>query len=180
MADTAIEWADKTWNPTVGCMKVSAGCELPRVQVMTADVLAGPSLTIKTREHLTASTGARNHGVAFAWMAQGVDAMLTLARPVFRAVLPARDDLKIPGAIIRFITVQVVNNLAPVQRAAEHFRRNQSVFVNVSANVRQRVAWKSEQHVAMLCDGATAAPNGVGCSSCEQGLGHNFRVTRWL
>ena len=27
MADTAIEWADKVWNPTVGCMKVSAGCE---------------------------------------------------------------------------------------------------------------------------------------------------------
>ena len=27
MAATAIEWADRVWNPTVGCMKVSAGCE---------------------------------------------------------------------------------------------------------------------------------------------------------
>lgn len=26
MADTKIEWTDKTWNPIVGCSKVSAGC----------------------------------------------------------------------------------------------------------------------------------------------------------
>ena len=26
MGDTAIEWTDKTWNPTVGCTKISAGC----------------------------------------------------------------------------------------------------------------------------------------------------------
>jgi DNA repair photolyase len=24
---TAIEWTDKTWNPTVGCDKVSPGCK---------------------------------------------------------------------------------------------------------------------------------------------------------
>ncbi len=27
MADTAIEWTDKTWNPVVGCSKVSPGCK---------------------------------------------------------------------------------------------------------------------------------------------------------
>lgn len=27
MSDTAIEWTDKTWNPVVGCTKVSAGCK---------------------------------------------------------------------------------------------------------------------------------------------------------
>lgn len=27
MGISAIEWTDRTWNPTVGCMKVSAGCE---------------------------------------------------------------------------------------------------------------------------------------------------------
>lgn len=27
MADTNIEWTDKTWNPIVGCTKVSAGCK---------------------------------------------------------------------------------------------------------------------------------------------------------
>lgn len=26
MGDTAIEWTDKTWNPTVGCSRVSSGC----------------------------------------------------------------------------------------------------------------------------------------------------------
>jgi len=24
---TAIEWTDKTWNPTTGCTKVSPGCK---------------------------------------------------------------------------------------------------------------------------------------------------------
>ena len=27
MADTSIEWADKVWNPVVGCTRVSAGCD---------------------------------------------------------------------------------------------------------------------------------------------------------
>lgn len=27
MADTAIEWTDKTWNPTTGCDRVSPGCD---------------------------------------------------------------------------------------------------------------------------------------------------------
>lgn len=26
-ANTGIEWTDKTWNPTTGCDKVSAGCK---------------------------------------------------------------------------------------------------------------------------------------------------------
>ena len=26
MADTAIEWTDTTWNPVVGCQRVSEGC----------------------------------------------------------------------------------------------------------------------------------------------------------
>ncbi|MGH8590382.1 MAG: DUF5131 family protein [Gammaproteobacteria bacterium] len=27
MADTAIEWTEKTWNPTTGCDKISDGCD---------------------------------------------------------------------------------------------------------------------------------------------------------
>lgn len=27
MSDTTIEWTDKTWNPTVGCTRVSPGCK---------------------------------------------------------------------------------------------------------------------------------------------------------
>lgn len=26
MAETSIEWTDRTWNPVVGCAKVSPGC----------------------------------------------------------------------------------------------------------------------------------------------------------
>lgn len=36
MADSAIEWTDKTWNPTVGCSKVSAGCKNCYAETMHA------------------------------------------------------------------------------------------------------------------------------------------------
>lgn len=32
---TAIEWTDKTWNPTVGCNKVSAGCRNCYAEALT-------------------------------------------------------------------------------------------------------------------------------------------------
>lgn len=32
---TAIEWTDKTWNPTVGCNKVSTGCKHCYAEVLT-------------------------------------------------------------------------------------------------------------------------------------------------
>lgn len=32
---TAIEWTDKTWNPTVGCDKVSAGCKNCYAEALT-------------------------------------------------------------------------------------------------------------------------------------------------
>ncbi len=43
MSDTAIEWTDKTWNPTTGCDRVSLGCDhcyamtlAPRLKAMGA------------------------------------------------------------------------------------------------------------------------------------------------
>jgi protein gp37 len=33
--NTAIEWTDKTWNPTVGCNKVSPGCKHCYAEVLT-------------------------------------------------------------------------------------------------------------------------------------------------
>ena len=35
MANTSIEWTDKTWNPITGCTKVSAGCENCYAEVMS-------------------------------------------------------------------------------------------------------------------------------------------------
>jgi protein gp37 len=32
---TAIEWTDKTWNPTTGCTKVSTGCKFCYAEVIT-------------------------------------------------------------------------------------------------------------------------------------------------
>ena len=35
MADTSIEWTDKTWNPITGCAKFSAGCANCYAEVMS-------------------------------------------------------------------------------------------------------------------------------------------------
>lgn len=35
MAETSIEWTEKTWNPTTGCSKLSAGCKFCYAEVMT-------------------------------------------------------------------------------------------------------------------------------------------------
>lgn len=35
MADSAIEWTDKTWNPVAGCTRVSAGCDSCYAVTMT-------------------------------------------------------------------------------------------------------------------------------------------------
>ena len=35
MANTSIEWTDKTWNPVTGCSKISAGCANCYAEVMT-------------------------------------------------------------------------------------------------------------------------------------------------
>lgn len=35
MAQSSIEWTEMTWNPTVGCTKISAGCKFCYAEVMT-------------------------------------------------------------------------------------------------------------------------------------------------
>lgn len=34
MANTSIEWTDKTWNPVTGCTKISAGCTNCYAEIM--------------------------------------------------------------------------------------------------------------------------------------------------
>lgn len=35
MANSSIEWTEMTWNPTVGCTKISAGCKFCYAEVMS-------------------------------------------------------------------------------------------------------------------------------------------------
>lgn len=35
MANSSIEWTEMTWNPTTGCLKISAGCKFCYAEVMT-------------------------------------------------------------------------------------------------------------------------------------------------
>lgn len=40
MADSTIEWTEKTWNPTTGCSKVSQGCKFCYAEVMAGRLQA--------------------------------------------------------------------------------------------------------------------------------------------
>lgn len=40
MAVSSIEWTEKTWNPTTGCTKISAGCKFCYAEVMTRRLAA--------------------------------------------------------------------------------------------------------------------------------------------
>lgn len=42
MADTNIEWADKTWNPVVGCTKISPGCDHCYAERMACRLASNP------------------------------------------------------------------------------------------------------------------------------------------
>ncbi|HEX8299618.1 MAG TPA: phage Gp37/Gp68 family protein, partial [Rubricoccaceae bacterium] len=44
MSDTKIEWTDKTWNPVVGCTRVSAGCDNCYAVVQTRIKAANPGM----------------------------------------------------------------------------------------------------------------------------------------
>ena len=41
MADTRIEWADRTWNPITGCTKISEACQNCYAERMAKRLAAG-------------------------------------------------------------------------------------------------------------------------------------------
>lgn len=129
-----------------------------RVQVVPSDVPARAVLAIESGKHLTALTCTRSHWVALSRIAQNVYARLARATAMLSVVLPARDDLQVLGPIVRLVAVQVMHYIALLERPAEHLRRDQAVFVDVSANVGERMSGYSQQHVSMLSDGAPASP----------------------
>lgn len=58
-ATSAIEWTDRTWNPTVGCTRVSAGCEHCYAEQLAArlDAMGQANYTGLTRRHADGSVG---------------------------------------------------------------------------------------------------------------------------
>lgn len=69
MADTKIEWTDKTWNPVRGCSRVSAGCMRCYAEGQ-AHRFSGPG---QPYEGLTKMT---SHGVAWTGVVRTVPEML--------------------------------------------------------------------------------------------------------
>jgi protein gp37 len=61
MAETSIEWTDKTWNPTRGCKRVSPGCKNCYAERM-AMRFSGPGMPYEGLVHMT-SQGPKWTGI---------------------------------------------------------------------------------------------------------------------
>jgi protein gp37 len=76
MAETAIEWTHrdgtvgKTWNPTTGCDRISAGCDnclTPETRVLRADMTWVPIVDVKVGDRLVSFTDTPTVGQNRIW-----------------------------------------------------------------------------------------------------------------
>lgn len=67
--NTGIEWTNATWNPTVGCSVLSAGCTncyamrmAGRLEMMGSEIYRGHTIKTKAGHVWNGKVGASNHG----------------------------------------------------------------------------------------------------------------------
>jgi len=60
MAESNIEWTEKTWNPTTGCNKLSAGCKFCYAEIMSRRLKAMGSEKYKNNFKLTTHESSVN------------------------------------------------------------------------------------------------------------------------
>ena len=171
---TGIAWTEETWNPLAGCTRVSAGCDLGRLNVVPADEPARPALVIKAREGGSAATGAGERRVCLSRVAKA-----TTWRSVMSGVACAPLLYrKVLRSVVRLVPVVVVDLLARLQWATNRFLGHQSMLVDVASRVRSRMIGAPDQHVTVRSDRAATLPVGVLRSSILPLLEcHNYRVT---
>ena len=73
----------------------------------------------------------------------------------------SRENFQILGPVVGLVLVAMVNNLAALKGASEHFRGNETVFVDIPANVGQGVPRDTEHHVTVARDDAATLPCGT-------------------
>ena len=172
---TKIEWTDETWNPTRGCSRVSEGCRL-QVNAPLCDVVARdePSRTAVAVElpHLRSTAAATGD--------EGIRVSLFSPRRIQNVLGTVggnrRERFEILRPVIRLVSVNVVNDFASHQRTPELLGGDEPVFIDVSANIGERMTRQLHEDVARGCDRTTAAP--VGVSRTRMNNSHAVRVTQ--
>lgn len=76
-------------------------------------------------------------------------------------VLRSRHDSKVPGAIVGFLRVLVVNQLASVKRPAEYIAHHQPMFQHVPVLARIGMLRGANQNVSAAGGGSPALPSRV-------------------
>jgi len=141
MADrTPIEWADAT--------------ALSLARIVPSDKLARTPRLVEPFEGLATPTGALHHRIVLTGKSE-IDARLSLDQPMVRNTL---DDLKVLKPVIRLAAVDVVDLLTFGQSPADLFLRANPMLIGIAAHVRQVVARKPDQDIAIGSDGTSAAP----------------------
>lgn len=179
---TGIEWTDRTWNPTVGCSRVSPGCDQSSGEpscsvapnVVPRDESTGPTGAIEKRERCAAPALACDIGIGFARTAQVV------APSMFSSVLPLRDNVQVGSPVVSLDPVPVVHDLSATERPAEDLSCDESVLVDISALVSHGMARPLHENIAIRCNGPAPFPGRVLWSSQLALICHPLSVAnRW-
>ncbi len=154
---TTIEWTwhpgyvGAVWNPTVGCTRVSAGCDLP---IVAADERARAPHNIEAEERRLTSAGAGDKRIRLAGIAKDV-----LAGPVMDGMCGSADlDNEVRWPVIRLVAIPVVNLLPLDESTSEHLFSDETVLVDVSAHIGTGMADRLHEHIAIRSDAAPALP----------------------
>ena len=126
---------------------------------MTSNEGAGATAGIKALEFLPTAAGAPDGRIGFVWQ----PAFRISCAMVEAMIRAAGHDLQIPRAIIRLVSVDMVNDLGLLQRTPKHLGGNKAMFVNVASAIRVRVIGKFHPNIAVRGYGSTALPPTIAC-----------------
>lgn len=94
--NTAIEWADHTFNPWIGCTKVGPGCDRCYAEILATTRLAAVSGPGAPRRRTAASTWQQPHrwiraGKSFTGLEQNPAYLATMVSRITAAVAAAQE-----------------------------------------------------------------------------------------
>ena len=130
--------------------------------IVTAQEPPGPSCGIVPLQDDPAATGATYGRILFAWSPK----VLAFTVPQ-KVVGIAPDKLKVFRAVVVPVAVPMMNHFTFPECATKQVRDNKTVFIDVATAVCERMARRSNKHIPVLSDSATATPQGMLCTFTE-------------
>lgn len=167
---TKIQWTDVTWNPVVGCTKVSAGCKQPLAHVVAADELAGTAEPVEAGELLPATARADNERIVLPRVSHLVNPGSPSRVAVVHQMRRAGDDLEVLGSVVGLVMVPVVNDLSVNERPPDRRLGHKSMLVHVSPAVGEGVPRSAQENVAVRGYDPATSPLMVGFSRLSASL----------